>query len=364
MPKIVIDARESGTTTGRYVDKLIEHLHQLHPKHTIIILTKPERTDYFAKIAPSFTVVQTPFKEFTFDEQIGFRRQLVGLEPDLVHFGMVQQPVLFHGKVVTTMHDLITLRFRNPAKNPVVFILKQQVYKWVNLKAAHKSTAIITPTQCVKDDVVAFAHIPPEKVTVTYESADFIPDKSTEVAELKGKPFIMYVGRPTPHKNLGRLIEAFQLLQKDRPELHLALIGKTDFNYQQHEAMVQERGIKNVVFTGFMSEAQLKWLYQHCTAYAFPSLSEGFGLPALEAMAHGAPVASSNASCLPEVYGDSVHYFNPLDIADMAAKIGEVVDDPILRADLIERSKKQAAKYSWDTMAKQTLEVYEKALKQ
>ena len=363
MSKLVIDARESGTSTGRYIDKLIEHLHKLQMQHSVIILTKAERTDFFAGKAPSFTVVQTPFKEFTFNEQVGFMRQLRGLEPDLVHFGMVQQPVLYHGRVVTTMHDLTTARFHNPDKNLLVFGIKQQVYKWVNKKAARKSAAVLTPTQYVKDDVVDFTGVRPEKVTVTYEAADFIADLPLPVDGLEGKQFIMYVGRPTPHKNLGRLIEAFALLQKARPELHLVLAGKKDANYEQHARRVYDENIPNVVFTDFISDAQLRWLYEHCSAYIFPSLSEGFGLPGLEAMVHGAAVVSSNATCLPEIYGNAAAYFDPLDITDMAAKIGEVLDDPILREDLIDRGRRQAAGYSWDRMAKQTLAVYERTLK-
>jgi len=109
----------------------------------------------------------------------------------------------------------------------------------------------------------------------------------------------MYVGRPTPHKNLDRLVEAFKLVHETYPDLVLALAGKTDHNYQALEEKVKTGGIPNVVFTGFISDGQLRWLYEHCTAYVFPSLSEGFGLPGLEAMAHGAPVVSSDAlACL------------------------------------------------------------------
>lgn len=363
MSKIVIDARESGSSTGRYIDKLIEHLHKLPVKHSVIILTKAERTDFFAGIAPSFTVIQTPFKEFTFNEQIGFMRQLRGLEADLVHFGMVQQPVMYHGRVVTTMHDLTTARFNNPDKNPLIFILKQQVYKWVNKKAARKSAAILTPTQYVKDDVVDFTGVKPERITVTYEAADFITEPSQPVEGLEGKQFVMYVGRPMPHKNLGRLIDAFALLRKSRPELHLVLAGKKDANYERHAGHVYERNIPNVVFTDFVTDAQLRWLYEQCSAYVFPSLSEGFGLPGLEAMVHGAAVVSSNATCLPEVYGNAAYYFDPLSVTDMASKIGEVVDDPLLREDLIDKGRRQAAGYSWDRMAQQTLAVYEQALK-
>ncbi|HSX15580.1 MAG TPA: glycosyltransferase family 1 protein [Candidatus Saccharimonadales bacterium] len=363
MSKIVIDGRESGTSTGRYLDKLVEYLHQLKPKHEIIVLAKPHRFEYLRKVAPSFTLIETPFKEFTFDEQLGFKKQIESLQPDLVHFPMVQQPVLYRGRVVTTMQDLTTIRFRNPTKNSVVFWVKQQVYKWVNKRVAHKSDAIIAPTQFVKDDVVNYTHIKPSKITVTLECADLIKDKPEPVAGLENKRFIMYTGRPTPHKNLGRLIDAFAALHKSRPDLYLVLVGKKDGNYTIHEANVAAKGIPNVIFTGFVSDGQLKWLYQHCAAYIFPSLSEGFGLPGLEAMTHGAPVASSNATCLPEVHGDAAQYFDPLDVVDMAVKIGEVIDNPELRKDLIAKGKKQAAKYSWERMAKQTLAVYESVLK-
>lgn len=364
MSKIVIDARESGTSTGRYVDKLIEHLHKLKPKHTIIVLAYAKRLEYLQTIAPSFVVYETPFKEFTLDEQIGLLRQVKACSPDLVHFAIVQQPIFYRGKTVTTMHDLITLRFRNPSKNPVVFWIKQRIYAWVNKIVARKSVAIITPTEFVKQDIINYTHIKPAKVTVTLESADTIANAAQSVPDLAGKEFIMYVGRPTPHKNLARLIQAFELLQKDRPELVLALAGKKDTMYTLIEKQALERNpnLRNVIFTGFVTDGQLKWMYENCKAYCFPSLSEGFGLPGLEAQRHGAPVACSNASCLPEVYKDSVHYFNPMDIADMAAKIGEIVDDPILRADLIEKGHKNASAYSWERMAKQTLAVYEKAL--
>jgi glycosyltransferase involved in cell wall biosynthesis len=364
MSKIVIDARESGTSTGRYVDKLIEHLHTLKPKHTIIVLAYATRLKYLSEIAPRFTIIETPFKEFSFDEQIGLLKQLNGLEADLVHFAIVQQPVWYRGKTVTTMHDLITLRFRNPSKNAVVFWAKQRVYAWMNKRVARKSTAIITPTEFVKHDVANYTHIAPEKITVTLEAADTIPGAIEPVTDLVGKQFIMYVGRPTPHKNLSRLIQAFELLQRDRPELVLALAGKKDAMYDMVEQQARKRNphLKNVFFTGFVSDTQLKWMYKNCRVYCFPSLSEGFGLPGLEAQQHGAPVVCSNASCLPEVYGDSVHYFDPLDISDMAAKIGEVIDDPVLREDLVDKGYQQAARYSWERMAKQTLAVYEKAL--
>lgn len=360
--RIVIDARKSGTSTGRYIDKLIEYLHQLKPEQQIIILTKAERLKFMAGIAPSFTVIETPFKEFTFSEQIGLKRQLDDLGADLVHFGMVQQPVWYRSKVVTTMHDLTTVRFRNPSKNPVVFWARQQVYKWVNKRVARKSIAIITPTQFVKDDVVAYAGVDPEKITVTLEAADKISDPAEPIPGLEHEQFVMYIGRPTPHKNLGRLIDAFVKLKRSHPDLKLVLAGKKDVLYEAHEQRAKALGLQDIVFTGFVSEGQLRWLYEHCAAYVFPSLSEGFGLPGLEAMAHGAPVASSNATCLPEVYGDAAEYFDPNSIQSIVKAIERLLTDTERRTELVGLGQKQAAKYSWRHMAEQTLAVYKKVL--
>ncbi|MGH7195584.1 MAG: glycosyltransferase family 4 protein [Candidatus Saccharimonadales bacterium] len=360
MKKIVIDARESGTSTGRYVDKLIEYLHDLRPGFQIIILTKRHRMDFIKDIAPHFKIVETGYREFSFGEQIGFLRQIKSLKPDLVHFAMVQQPVRYHGKVVTTMHDLTTTRFNNPSKNASSFMAKQKVYTWLNKKAAHKSAAIITPSEFVKDDVAQFAGIDPRKIIVTYEAADIISDAAEVINGLEGKKFIIYVGRPQPHKNLGRLVEAFKLLQKTHPDLCLVLAGKKDILYERIEQQAHQKRIKNIIFTDFISEGQLRWLYENCQAYIFPSLSEGFGLPGLEAMMHGAPVVSSNATCLPEIYQGAAHYFDPLNAQEMAAKIAEVLDDDHLRAELINAGKMHAASFSWKRTAWQTLAIYQK----
>ncbi len=362
MKRIVIDARESGTSTGRYIDKLVENLARLKPAHDVVVLTKSPRLDYLRSVAPGFEIVESDHQEFSFDEQLGFKRQLKSLRADLVHFSMPQQPVWYRGKVVTTIHDLTTLRFNNPAKHLAVFKFKQQVFRYVLRHAARKSAALLTPSAFTKDDVVRFSGVNPDKITVTHEAADAITDQPDPIVGLEGKRFLMYVGRPTPHKNLEQLIDAFVKLRANHPELMLVLVGKKDANYQRIETSVESRGVRGVYFTGFASEGRLRWLYENCAAYVFPSLSEGFGLPGLEAMTHGAPVVSSDATCLPEVYGQAAHYFDPLNVQAMADAINEVLTDKQLRAGLIERGRVQAKKYSWRRMAEQTLTVYEKVL--
>jgi glycosyltransferase involved in cell wall biosynthesis len=362
MKRIVIDARELRTSSGRYVERLLHYLQTLDTEHAYTVLLKPQDMDGWRTSNPNFQKLACPHKEFTFDEQLGFKRQLKKLDADLVHFPFVQQPVWYRDRVVTTIQDLTTLRFDNPAKNRLVFRCKQQVYKYVIKRVAHKSSRLVTLSEFVKHDLIRFTGVNPDKISVTYEAADMIKEAPEPLKTLEGKQFIMYVGRPTPHKNLERLIEAFGLLRAQHPDLILVLAGKKDANYQRIEDSVQNRGPKNVVFTGFVSEGQLRWLYEQCAAYVFPSLSEGFGLPGLEAMTHSAPVVSSNATCLPEIYGEAAHYFDPLDTRAMADTINEVLTDKNLRGELIKKGQGQAARYSWKRMAAQTLAVYNQAL--
>jgi glycosyltransferase involved in cell wall biosynthesis len=360
MSRIVIDARELRTSSGRYVERLLHYLQKLDSEHEYLVLLKPRDFDGWRPTSPKFTKLACPYKEFSFSEQLGFYRQLRGLKADLVHFPMVQQPVLYGGRTVTTMNDLTTARFRNLAKNRLVFWCKQRVYRWLNRRVARRTNAIITYSQFVKDDVAAFAGGAPDKITVTPLAADKIEAAAEPVAGLADQRFLFYVGRPTAHKNLERLVAAFG--QLNAPGLKLVLAGQKDANYQRLESTVRERGITGVVFPGRVSEGQLRWLYEHCAAYVFPSLSEGFGLPGLEAMTHGAPVVSSSATCLPEIYGPAAEYFNPLDTTAIKQAISTVLDDKKRRAELVRLGREQVKQYSWQRTAEQTLAVYNKVL--
>ncbi len=361
--KVVIDARESGTSTGRYIDKLIEYLAKLGPDLKIIVITKSHRVDYLKSIAPKFEIIRSDVKEFTFKEQITLLKQIQSLRPDLVHFGMVQQPIFYPGLVVTTVHDLTTLKFNNPDKNPLVFKFKQIVYKEVVKSALKKSKIVIAPSIYTKSDLEQFSGINPDKIRVIYEAADKIIDPAKKIKSLENKPYIFYVGRPTPHKNLNRLVDAFDLIQKKKPDISLVLAGKTDSNYRRLKDYVKKQKVQNVIFLGFVEEGELRWLYENTLSYVFPSLAEGFGLPSLEAMAQGAPVVSSDATCLPEINGKAAVYFNPKDVNDMAEKIESVISNKTLRKELVQRGYNQVNKYSWTKTAQETLNVYNSVLK-
>lgn len=363
MKHIVIDARLMSSSTGRYVDRLVRYLQQIDTAHRYSILLEPKDYERWEPTNPNFTKVLCPFKPFSLGEQTGLKRQLEALKPDLVHFSMVQQPAFYKGRVVTTMQDLTTIRFRNPAKNPIVFTVKQFVYKWLNKRVAHKSLAIITPSDFVRHDVAHYAHISLDKITYTHESVDAFDESATVMSFFKDKEFIMGDGRARPHKNLDRQLKAFAKIHQTHPDLYFMLTGKKDATAAKFEQRLHDSGLADrVILTDFIPDGQLKWAMAHCRAYIWASLSEGFGLPPLEAMLNGAPVAASSASCIPEVLGLAAAYFNPYDVDDMARVITDVIDNDKLRNDLIKKGQQHVKKFSWKRMAEQTLAVYNRVL--
>jgi glycosyltransferase involved in cell wall biosynthesis len=256
--------------------------------------------------------------------------------------------------------------FVRRGSTPLLFYkVKIWLYRFLVWQAHRKSKKIIVPTKTVAKEFTELQPWTRKKLVVTYEAGELpMTEGSERPSEVPaGLKFIMYVGTAFPHKNLPGLIKGFEVLHKTHPNLTLVLTGKIEKHYDELMAWTQRRDIyKHIIFTGFVSNAELKWLFENCQAYVFASLSEGFGLPPLEAMAHKAPVVSSNASCMPEVYGDAAHYFNPRSPKDLGEKVGEVIDSPALKKQLISNGRKQLKKYSWERMAQETLIVYKEAL--
>ncbi|HEV7454055.1 MAG TPA: glycosyltransferase family 1 protein [Candidatus Saccharimonadales bacterium] len=361
---IVIDARIRRASTGRYVDRLLQHLQTVDTFNTYTVLLSAG--DPWRPTVGNFKTLPCPFPQFSLSPlpDLQFALLLYRLKPDLVHFTMTQQPLLYFGKIVTTTHDLTMFEFVRLGTTPAaVFWLKMQLYHFLMWWSHHKSNRIIVPTRTVADEVAAFQPFTKKKLAVTYEATE--PPIAAPAVQPKGisGDFIMYLGNAFPHKNILELVKAFDLLHKQRPALKLVLVGKKEKHYIELQEQVQQFASKdNIFITGFLPDEEAKWLYQHCKAYVFPSLMEGFGLPALEAMAHGAVVAASYASCIPEVCGDAAHYFDPRDPNDMATKIADVLDDKKLREQLHAAAKEQIKKYSWHTMAEETLDVYQDVL--
>jgi glycosyltransferase involved in cell wall biosynthesis len=364
MSRIVIDGRILGSSTGRYVEFLLQHLQQLDHDNQYFVLLRKSAYKTWQPTAKNFQPVLADYPMYSRSGQFAIARHITTLKPDLVHFTFQFVPIGYHGPYIITIHDLTQLRFKNIGTGSrLLYGVKHralaQAIRWAAKRAQH----ILVPTEYVKQDINKTFGIPLSRISVTVEAAE--PPKrqlKTPVSSLQNKDFILYVGTAHAHKNLDRLVDAFRLLQTNREGLHLALAGKHDVIYKRFMARTAKKQIPNIHMLGFVSEAELQWLYASALAYVFPSLSEGFGLPPLEAMGHGLPVVASNTTCIPEVCGSAAHYFNPEDPQSIAKAVTEVLTKTELRDRLIHSGYAQLRKFSWERMAKQTLDVYKKFL--
>lgn len=358
---IVIDARLINSGSGTYAVKTLDYLQKIDNinQYSVIVYTKDR--DYWRPTAKNFRIVTTDIKYFTLAEQIGFKRFLEELTPDLVHFMMPQQPVLYRGKCVTTIHDLTLLKVYNSDKNWLIYHIKQLIGRWVFKRIAKTNRHIIVVSNNSKREYQDYSKISDDKISMIYEAGEKSKGKA-EPYDLPYDDFIMYVGQHPDYKNLRRLAEAHQLLLEEYPKLGLVFVGRLNTDTLINKNLFEKRNYKNILFTGFLPDSQRDWLMTKTRAYVFPSLMEGFGLPPLEAMLNNAPVVSSNASCLPEVLGDAAVYFDPLDVNDMADTIKKVICDDKLRQQMIKKGHHQVSKYSWRQSAEETHAVYMKVL--
>jgi glycosyltransferase involved in cell wall biosynthesis len=362
---IVIDARSrpSGAGSGRYIDRLLSHLQEFDKSNKYTVLLRP--ADDWTPTAPNFTALPCPFRQFSFNplDQLILGRFLRKLRPDLVHFGMSpQEPMFYFGKRLTTAHDLTMFSYVRAGKLPGwLHALRMVGYRLLFWWSLRRARQIIVPSQFVAKDIGKKYPFSKEKITVTYEASEPPIEGAARRPKQINEPFILHVGSPFPHKNVERLVDAFVRLKQIHPKLQLVLAGKKEQYFEKLESLAKKTPVfEDIIFTGFASDPELKWLYQHAEAYVLPSLSEGFGLVGLEAMVHGCPLISSNATCLPEIYGDAALYFDPNNSQDMARQIDAVLSDNALQKSLVKNGYVRIKKYSWKRMAEQTLEVYEK----
>ena len=364
--RIGIDARLYGpkqTGPGRYVQKLIQNLEKIDLDNQYIVFLRKENWNEYQPKNKNFKKVLADCHWYTLKEQILMPFKIRQAKVNLMHFPHFNVPVFCFKPFVVTIHDLILKRFptrRVSALESFSYWFKNLAYHLVIYSAVKRSKKIIAISNYTKKDILRYFNIDSEKIKVIYEGAPQEVFNSSNDDILKkhniSKPYLLYVGNAYPHKNLERLIVAFDRLNKNGMQLVLA--GRLDYFYKK----IQKRfsGFKNIVFTDFILDKDLPILYQNASLYIFPSLCEGFGLPPLEAMSYQVPVVCSKATCLPEILGQAAIYFNPEDIEDMKEKIKLVLEDKELQEKLKLEGNKRIKKYSWIKMAKEVLEVYKK----
>lgn len=369
MAHIVIDTRIIETSTGRYMQRLLENINDEYAGrdgHKYSALVPSQHLDKWQSRLNNIDVLASNYRWYSLAEQLGLYIQLRRLKPDLVHFTMPQQPLLWSGPAVTTIHDMTLIRFENvdPGESRLVYLLKQKLFNALVRVVMHRAQAIITPTDFVRQDLASFFGQKYLSKIHTTHLAGETPDVEIETIEqFSDKPFLFFIGNAFPYKNIWRIIEAFGSLQDKYPDLQLLLAGKKDAFYQELETRTLSEGIRNVHFLGFISDGEKRWALQNAKAFVTASYSEGFCMPVLEAMIEGSPVVSSNASCLPEVVGEAGILFNPDSTQDLIAALDGLLESEAKRQDLIKRGKQHANSFSWQRMAEQVHDIYSANLK-
>lgn len=365
--KIGIDARmwaESGL--GRYIRNLVRELVSIDDKNTYVLYVLSKDLDEIRSVVTDtsrWKLVEADFRWYSFKEQLILPVLLYKENLDLVHFPHFNIPIFYFKSFVVTIHDLTHFSFameRASTLPSFLYQVKHAAYSLVFRVAVRRSKHIFTVSNYVKQSLQERFFIPAEKIEVTYESAQMeIAAPVSRMSFSESGPYFFYVGNAHPHKNIEFLIHSFQLFRKEHPEYRLVLSGKTNYFWERLQRYAEVNKISDqVVFTGFVTDAELSYLYQHAAAFVFPSLSEGFGLPLLEAMQYGCPVLSSQETCLPEVGGDAALYFDPRDQSSLVEAMQQVVTNNSFRAALITKGYKRIQSFSWKQLALDTLRVY------
>jgi glycosyltransferase involved in cell wall biosynthesis len=230
---------------------------------------------------------------------------------------------------------------------------------------AKKASAIITMTRLGSNDIVRYMGADPKKMNVIYEAYNencrVLKKEETDAVRLKyalPEKYILFVGGLTPLKNFGNLLRAYKTIEA-RVAHHLVVVGWNRWKFSDDLKLLEELGLSDrVLFKGFVSDDEIPAFYNLAGLFAFPSIYEGFGIPALEAMACGCPVIASKTGCSPEVVGDAACLVDPYDPGMIGATMQKVLEDRALRQQLVAKGLERAGQFSWRKTAIKTLALF------
>ena len=366
--RIGIDARKlHDFGIGTYIRNLLRQLARLDRQTEYVVLCRPDDREGLAQLGENFRAVPETSGNYTLNEQIRIPLALRREGVTLFHAPHYVLPPLVRIRSVVTIHDCIHLMF--PQYLPSRFAL---AYARTSITlAARRATRVMTVSESSKRDILRFVDVEPEKIEVIYNAFDErfgVEPREEDVVRVRERyqlsdEFVLYAGNVKPHKNLERLIEAFNLVRKrGLDHLKLVLIGDEISKYAALRRAVHHHQLhKYVRFLGYLPEETLAVMYRLAGVFVFPSLYEGFGLPPLEAMASGTPVVTSNISSLPEVAGDAAVLVDPHFPEAIADGIHTVLTDEAVRRTLRDKGLARARQFSWEQSVRRVLEIYRDA---
>jgi glycosyltransferase involved in cell wall biosynthesis len=362
--RILIDGRLYGLENaglGRYLMNLVGELSKLDEKNEYVLLLRRKYFDNL-ELPVNWKKVLADFRHYGVAEQFILPGLINKEQPDLVHFPHFNVPVFYGGKFVVTIHDMLMHDFAGLSATTLptpFYYLKRIVYKLVFSRAVFGSSRIMVPSKAVKDELESYYKLKPGKIDVIYEGFDERIGNSGSVKI--DKPYFVSAGNAYPHKNLGRLIEAVVALNKNtHRNIILAIASARNVFTARLQKLIEKLGAQNSVkLLGFVPDDKLGSLYRNSLGFVFPSLSEGFGLPGLEAMNSGTLVLASEIPVFREIYDGNALYFNPLDFSSIEKVMENAFEmDKSERDVKIEKARQFVKRYSWANMAKQTFNVY------
>ena len=352
---------------GRYVYHLAVALARAQPVDLTLLVHATSRSLRYpldALDTRRIALHPVDIAPFSLAEQTWLPALARQLQPDVWHAPHYIMPYRrLPCPTVVTFYDTIPMTLPQfwPAHQRLIFSLTHRLA----LRAARHAIAI---SEATRRDLVRYFRADPRRITVTPLAADerFRPQPDSEIRRVRQKynlpeRFILYVGINKPSKNLMRLIEACTRLVRESPALcyPCMIAGPWDERYPDSRKRAAELGLGDRIrFLGPIPDSDLPALYAAAELFVTASLYEGFGLPALEAMACETPIACSNTSSLPEVVGDAGLLFDPLDVDAIAAAIRRALESPELRVELRQRGLERAAQFTWERVAEKTMEVY------
>ena len=363
--RIGIDARKlHDFGIGTYIRNLLRHLGRLDRETEYVVLCRPDDRTALAAVGDNFRPIAESAPNYSIAEQVAIPLALRRERVTLFHAPHYVLPPLVRCRSVVTIHDCIHLMF--PQYLPSRLAL---AYARTSIgSAARRATRVLTVSESSKRDILRFVDVPPDKIDVIYNAYDerfAVEPREEDVVRVRERyqlhdEFVLYAGNVKPHKNLERLIQAFDLVRRrGLDHLKLVLIGDEISKYAALRRAVHQHQLhKYVRFLGYLPEETLAVMYRLAGVFVFPSLYEGFGLPPLEAMASGTPVVTSNLSSLPEVAGDAALLVDPYDPTAIADGIELVLTDADLRRDLRRRGLARARQFSWEQSVRRVREIY------
>lgn len=369
--RIVLDARRvKDFGIGTYIRNLVRSLARLDHANQYKLIAPAPAVPEFADLPSNFEIAVYDQQSRPGFAQPGFTWFLGRFTADLFHIPLNAVPMWMPKPYLVTIHDMSTLLFSNQKG------YRSSLRLFYLRRGLARADRVLAVSSATRRDVESVLRIPASRIQVVHNAPDpnFRQSSAESEAEVQRVldryrihyPFLLYVGRTNPQKNIPRLVEAFAVLRGELQEhsryqdLRLIIIGDEISRHPAlRQAVIQSRVEESVRFLGFVPIETLRAFYQAASAFVFPSLYEGFGLPPLEAMACGTPVVCSHVSSLPEVVGDAALIINPENVFDIARGMREVLLNDALRDELIARGLEQARQFSWQRTAEQVLQNYE-----